>query len=285
MILFYGKLPIDFCGSIVIFLVVSSPIIRAMVKSFLESLVNKVLMYKWKLITMDTIKSQCKMILWSWYNSQKVYKMIYHLKNKWYLIGLKKDIFFVKGPDFLISDNDIVDKFYWLLVKKHCSSYVMGKWYIGGLKALELHTMNFSCPDDILIVNEHKQSTEVVLFDKKLLCKKYSMKGRNLFSSFYRQSERIKIANNVFYIANLELSLLESLYSPDVLSWGYCHDLIRKLVRKQWLHLRLEILAHIVALGKHHTSINRLYDIARSSNPQFAQDLLTVIKKHSFVMS
>jgi len=46
MILFYGKLPIDFCGSIVIFLVVSSPIIRAMVKSFLESLVNKVLMYK-----------------------------------------------------------------------------------------------------------------------------------------------------------------------------------------------------------------------------------------------
>ena len=68
----------------------------------------------------------------------------------------------------------IIDRFYWPLVKKHCREYLTSSRYIGGVKALELNLSSFDAPEELLIVNQSKQSTEVLMFDKQIVFKTYS---------------------------------------------------------------------------------------------------------------
>jgi hypothetical protein len=53
--------------------------------------------------------------------------------------------------------------------------------------------MIFSAPDEILLVCEDKQSSEIVMFDKKLLCKKYTAKQVSLFRQFYALAQKFRI--------------------------------------------------------------------------------------------
>jgi len=250
--------------------------------SQLLSFVKKVWPYKWKLVDMARLKKMWQNILWDAYTNAKLYKLLYHLKNKWHLMGLRKDIFFVKSPDLSFSEQDLIDKFYWSVLRKHTSQYSWTKSYIWWLKALELHVMNFSAPDDILIVTENKQSVEALFFDKKILCKKYTSQGSSLFSLFYGYAIPFKIGNNSFRIATLELALLETLYSPDVLSWGYKQDLIKRIVKKYHSSLRLDVFETILRAWKHQASTKRLYDISLGV-PSFSSSLLSLMKKYSFV--
>lgn len=76
--------------------------------------------------------------------------------------------------------------------------------------------MNYSIPEDILVVCDDKQSTEVVMCDHKVMCKRYTVDGQSLFSDFYRLSSKCKIGASVFRLATMELAMLESLYNPNV---------------------------------------------------------------------
>jgi hypothetical protein len=67
-----------------------------------------------------------------------------------------------------------LDRFYRSLVKKHCREFLSSPRYIGGVKALEFHLAAYDVPDDLLIVNQVKQSTEIVMYDKQIVFKTYS---------------------------------------------------------------------------------------------------------------
>jgi len=254
-------------------------------KSNFDITVKRILKHKNKLIWIDKIKEILKNIMDTDYSENKSYKMIYHLKNKWYLLNLKKSIFLVKNPEKEYEEQQLLEMFYRSIVKKHCKDFVNSKRYIGWLKALELNLTNFDIPEELLIVNENKQSTETIMFEKQILFKTYESDNKNLFSFFNNFTRKIYIWKNVFPIANIELSILEWLYNPSVLNKGYIEELIKKIIRKNKKTLNINVFEEFLKKNKHHSSINRLYKLAIPIDPEFWEKLKNIIKKYSYFIN
>jgi hypothetical protein len=211
--------------------------------------------------------------------------MIYYLKNRGYLQPLKKDIYFAKSPEAIYSDDQLLEMFYWNIVKQHCKNYLDSNWYLGGIKALELNISSFEPAEELLVVNMYKQSNEIIAFDKKIIFKKYYAEDKKLFSLFYKFTQKTYIKNNVFPIANLELALLESFYNTPLLSSGYVQELSKKILRKYKTNLNFNVWEKILLNNKHHSSINRIYKVAQSIDPVLAEEIKKIIKRYSYFIS
>ncbi len=248
-----------------------------------DTLVKKLIKYKGRLMDAQKVWSLLKSSLAEDFSVQKMYKMIYYLKIRWYLENLKKNIFFVKDPEHVYTKEEIVDLFYRTIVKKHCSDFLKGNRYIWWLKALELNLSSFDIPDELSIVNNYKQATEVVMFDKQIVFKTYAKnKTDNLFKFFWKLTKPIKIGKLTFPIAGLELAILESLYNPGMISHGYIDELVKKVVRKYHKTLDVKVWESILRKNKHNTSINRLYALTKTIDPELADKLKNLIKKYGY---
>lgn len=256
-----------------------------MTKWSFDIVVKNLLKHKNKLIWIDKIKEIIQKILDSDYSESKSYKLIYHLKNKWYLITLKKSIFLVKDPEKEYEDHQLIEMFYRAILKKHCKDFVDSKRYIWWTKALELNLTNFDSPEEILIVNENKQSNETLMFDKQIILKKYESDNQNLFNFFNKFTRKIYIGKNVFPVANIELSILESLYNPSVINQWYIQELVKKILRKNKKHLNIDIRAEVLKKNKHHSSINRLYKLSMWIDPTLSESIKNIIKKYSYFIN
>lgn len=256
-----------------------------MTKSIFDIVVKNLLKSKNKLIDIEKIKWIIKNILDEDYNESKSYKIIYQLKNRWYLLNLKKSIFYVKDPEKEYDENQLLESFYRSTLKKHCKDFTNGKRYIWWIKALELNLTNYDIPEEILIVNEHKQSNETIIFDKQIIFKIYESDKKTLFNYFNKYTKKIYIWKNVFPIANLELSILESLYNPSIINKWYIEETIKKVIRKNKKNINFDILENILKSNKHHTSINRLYKLCIWIDPEISEKIKNIIKKYSYFIN
>lgn len=248
-----------------------------------DNLVKKLIKYKGKLVDGDKVSSLLKSSLAEDFSIQKMYKVIYYLKIRGYLENLKKNIFFVKDPERDYAKDEIINLFYRTIVKKHCSDFLKGNRYIWGLKALELNLTSFDVPEELSIVNQHKQATEVVMFDKQIVFKTYAKnKTDNLFKFFRKLTKKVTIGKLNFPIAWLELAILESLYNPSMISQWYINELVKKVIRKHHKTLDIKVRESILRKNKHNTSINRLYMLTKSIDPVLADKLKGLIKKYGY---
>lgn len=251
-----------------------------------DSIVKKFGKMRHKIVSMDKLEqvlSACTDLSTS---DQKIYKLLYTLKNRWYLITLKKNLFFIKDSDETVSPDRILERHYRDQLRKHCKDYVQGHRYIGGLKALEFHMSAYDIPeDDILVVNEEKQATEIVLFDRKVVYKVYTHKHSSLYPVFKKFTTTVRLPHGSLPIAWLELALLETLYNPSSSSVWYVHGLIKKVLKKHKKTLNVAVFAKLLQANKHHTSINRLHSIAMELDQGLADQLWNLIKKYSYFIS
>lgn len=256
-----------------------------MKKNYFNIIVKNLLKYKNKLIEIEKIKWIISNIMDSDYSENKAYKMIYLLKNRWYLVNLKKSIFLAKDPEKQYDEQQLLDMFYRNILKRHCNDFIDWKRYVWWIKALELNLTNFDIPDDILIVNSDKQSTETIMFDKQASFKKYESDWKSLFNFFNKYTKKTYIWKNIFPIANLELSILESLYNPSIINKWYINETVKKVIRKNKKYLNLSILEEILKNNKHHTSINRLYKLTVGIDPELSEKIKNIIKKYSYFIN
>lgn len=253
-------------------------------ESYFNIVVKKLRKRKDKIIDVQKIKNIVHSILDENYNDKKAYKMIYLLKNKWYLVSIKKNILLVKLPTDSFSENDIIDLYYRDSVKSHCKESCATSRYIWWLKSLELNINNYSISEDIDIYNKEKNATEIALLTKKIIFKTYSQKKKNLRTTFAKHTHKIVFNGHILPIAKLELSLLESLHNPSILQKWYIKELIKQVLRKYKNKLDLTIFTSILQTGKHHASINRLYQLIKGIDEEAAKNIETIIKKYSFVL-
>ena len=248
-----------------------------------DNLVKKLIKYRGKLVDGEKISLLLKSSLAEDFSLQKMYKIVYYLKIRGYLENLKKNIFFVKDPDHTYTTEEIIDLFYRTIVKKHCTDFLKGNRYIWWLKALELNLSSFDIPDELSIVNQYKQATEVIMFEKQIVFKTYSKnKTDNLFKFFWKFTKKISIGKHIFPIAGLELAILESLYNPWMISQWYINELVKKVIRKYHTTLDITIWESILRKNKHNTSINRLYTLTKTIDPVLADTLKNLIKKYGY---
>ena len=219
------------------------------------------------------------------YSENKAYKIIHQLKNRWYLVNLKKSIFLVKDPDKEYSEDQLLESFYREILKKHCKDFTEWKRYIWWLKALELNLTNYDIPEEILVVNEKKQSNETIIFSKQIILKTYESDKKSLFNILNKITKKIYIWKNVFPIANTELAMLESLYNTSIINKWYVEEIIKKILRKQKKTLNYEVFEQVLRNNKHHSSINRLYRLSLWIDPEISEKLKNLIKKFSYFIN
>ena len=241
-------------------------------------IVKKLLKNKWKIITIE----QLKKIFQDLEADKTFYKKIFYLKNRWYLISIKKDLFFVKEPETEIDEEEVIEKFYWKILKQHLKENFWNKYFIGGIKALEIWNNNFDIPEKLIIINPYKRSTQTLLKEKKVFNTTYKIKNLDLdksFRYFKKQTTSIDIDGKKFNVANYELSLLESLYSPTMLEEKYVIELIKKNIRKNAKRINPEIFEYFLKVGKYGSACKKLYEISLWINPSFADKLKQILLK------
>ncbi len=249
-----------------------------------DIIVNYLSKFQGKSIDNEKIKDKLQNILDKEYTESKMYKMIYYLKIRGYLVNLKKNLFFVKNPADEPDEETLANKLYWTILNKHCKDFIEGKRYIGWLKALELISLNYSIPDEILLVNTKKQGTETILFEKKALLKTYQNKSKNLFSIFFKYTQQISIEKYKFNIAKPELAILETLYNTSPLQKAYGEELIKKWIKKNKKNFNFQVLETLLKESKHNSSINKLAQLAWAIDSELSEKIKNLIKRYGYVM-
>lgn len=253
-----------------------------MANKYFDIIVKSLMKHMGRLINISKVEHILKNVIDEDFASHKLYKLIYYLKNRGYLYNIKKNVFLVKRPEVEFTQQQLLDMFYWAIVKQHCTEFLRSNRYVGGIKALELNIVSFTIPDELLIVNNYKQANEVIMFSKQICFKRYGTSKENLFTFFYKFTKKVAIGKNVFFVADLELALLESLYNPGLIHVWYVTELVKRIMRERKDDLDLMVWEKILRKNKHHSSVNRLYKIAQSVDPVLADKIKSLIKKVSY---
>ncbi len=249
-----------------------------------DIIVNYLSKFQGKSISNEKIKEKLQSIMDSEYSESKMYKMIYYLKLRGHLINLKKNLFFVKKPEETLDEESLANKLYRSILHKHCKDFIEGKRYIWGLKALEISLLSYSIPDEILLVNAKKQSTETILLEKTALLKTYQNKNKNLFPLFFKATNTVKIENHSFSVAKPELAILETLYNTSPLQKAYGEELIKKRLKKNKKYFDFQLLENVLKESKHNSSINRLALLAASVDNELSEKIKNLIKRYGYLM-
>ena len=250
-----------------------------------QIVIEKIWKYRWKIITTEKIREIIEQIMWESYSTNRMYKIFYYLKSRWYIIDLKKNFYFVKLPEDEINEEDIVDRLYRTILNKQIKNLTKWRRYIWWLKALEIALGIFTIPDEILIVNENKQWIENLILEKKILFKTYSSKKKNLFPFFYKETEKITIEREKINVALPELAILETLFNTSAIQKNYWEDLIKKRIRKNRKTFNIDIIEKCLKENKHNSSINRLSELVNSIDQELSKKLKTYIKKYGYILN
>jgi len=247
----------------------------------INNYVKKLLKKKSKIINIDEIKNIFKSIDEQITNKQ-IYKQIYYLKNRWFLISIKKDLFFIKNTDDTIDVDDVIESYYWKILKKHLQQKYWQNYFISWIKALEIWNNNFSIPNNLIIVNPYKRSFEILLKERKLQNVNYCLKWLDIdksFKFFKKQTTKTYIDNKLFNIANYELSVIDSLYSLAGEDEKYTIELIKKNIRKNHKKINIKIFEYFLKYWKYGSSIKKLYEISLWIRPDFADKIHKILKR------
>ena len=255
-------------------------------KSFIDDLIQILRKQKKKIISSVDPKNFIYMSFWENTSINKIYKITFQLRNRWFLYLLRKDLFYITNPEKPFVAEEIEEQYYRKLLKNHCNN-VCKQRYVWGLTALEVHLYGngVTIPEAIVIINKEKWAVETLAFWKKILFKKYEAKWKNIFSQVVKLTDEVSMLNcrNIL-VANLELSILECLYNFDTTNRWYIEACIKKAINKNGKSLNLQNIEKIIKLGKHNTSLNRLYLLIKPVYPSLAGEIKKLIKKYGFVL-
>ncbi|MFA7284264.1 MAG: hypothetical protein WC004_00380 [Candidatus Absconditabacterales bacterium] len=243
-----------------------------------------------KIVYGDEIQSLQKELLGHSFNMNKFYKLIYTLKNKGYLLELKNGTYIVSYPEAQASEQEErKESYYWLLlheaIKKHCSS----NYCISGAKGLEIYLNNYELPEIIEISNTKLTKKEIVLNKHEVHIKAYdelsSPANKKIRSTIKSKRTKVTIGGKSFFVAPLGFCMLETMHYTSKMHNGYETELVRKILKKYKNKIDLPLIATILKSGKHHTSVNRLYNISKGVDEKTSQELFELIKRSSFRIS
>ena len=252
----------------------------------IENLIQNLQKQKKKIISSDNLKNFIYLSFWESTSTNKIYKITFQLRNRWYLFWLRKDLFYITNPEKPITTEEIEEQLYRKILKDHCN-WTCKQRYVWWLTALEihLHWNGVTIPETVMITNKEKQSIETVVFEKQIAFKKFETKWKNLISQLIKQTNEVNMPNcKNLIIANLELSILECLYNFDTTNKWYIEECIKKAIKKNGKILNLQNLETIIKLWKHNTSLNRLHSLTKLTYPSLSEEIKKLIKKYGFIL-
>ena len=212
----------------------------------------------------------------------KVNKTVYRLKSQWIIISLKAWVYIVPNKeDEKLNLIDLLEKYYFKLLKKYITFYVWNNYFISWRKSLEIHMKNFELPNKIFITTRNLNK-KIIIWNLEIIFKTVSWKihwvKTNLYSSLSEFVITKKIEGFEFKISNLELSLIESALVNDTELWIPV-ELLSKTIKKYSSIFDREVFYNIWKF-KFSMSFNRLKEIAKPIDKWLYKVFLDIIKKN-----
>jgi len=215
-------------------------------------------------------------------NNNKINKIIYKLKASNIIITLKAGVYIIpKQEDLELNKLDLIEKYYFKLLKKYITYYLWNDYYISWIKSLEIHNKNYSVSDKIYIINRNLNK-KIFFWNYQIIFKtiswKLNNKKINLFNKFKIYTVKKNIEWYEFKISCLELSLLESTLISDSEFW-FDLWLINKTIKKYHKFFNKEKFYDIWRY-KYIMSFNRLKELSKPIDLNLYNLFLDIIKKN-----
>ena len=215
----------------------------------------------------------------------KVNKSIYRLRAQWVIVSIKAWVYIIPDEeDLRMNSVDLMEKYYFKLIKKIITKEVSNNYYISGVQSLQYHLKNYEIPDRIYVINRSIQK-KVCIWKKEIIFKtisgnKYDGKNKkiNLYNIFSKYTQSKEIDWVIIRCSQLELSLLESSLVSDT-EQGIEIWLLTKAIKKYSTVFSKELLYEVWKY-KYIMSFNRLKEISKTIDPQFSELCLDIIKKN-----
>ncbi len=226
-----------------------------------NKIVNKLCKMEWKILNLIEIWRIFDPDFWikNKFKVKSIYKIIYRLKANNIIIPIKNSLYFINNKK-TYRDIDIIDKYYWSILKKIIWENAWQDYFIWWNKALELLLKDYSLQNKVIVYTKDVQKNisisenHFVLF--KTIKSWWKTQNKNIFSKFLPYTKKINIDGIIFRISQEELSLLDSLIIRNN-EEKIDNYLINRFIKKFSKFLSRESLWKLVSL-KYITSINRL---------------------------
>ena len=242
-----------------------------------DKIVKKLLKKRWNILLLEDIfdildpDKQEK-------NKKALYKIIYRLKSEKMILTLRNSIYLIPDEDDLkLNEIDLVEKYYFKLVKKYITSEVWSEYFISWKKALEINLKDFSVPNNLVVITRNTEK-KVKIQDKIITFKKVWNKNANLYSKFSKYINRVSIFWTEFKISNIELSLVETALVSDNIEWVEI-SLLSKAIKKYSRVFKTDTFYEIAKV-KYIMSFNRLKEISKNIDKKTYELFLDVIKQN-----
>lgn len=242
-----------------------------------DKIVNKLLKKRWKIIFKEDIYEMIDPEKKPQYEGD-VTKMVYKLKSQKYMKNLRNGVYLIpEKEDEEMNDIDILEKYYFQLLKKYIKQYVGNDYFISWKKALEFHMKDFWVPEKIFVINRGLNK-KVVLWNYEIVFKTVKNSQKNLFQAFFSQTKVLEISGFSFRISCLELALVEACMVSDTQE-GIDVGLITKVMKKYAKFFDTEIF-YMIGKYKYIMAFNRLKELSKSWYPHLYNIFLDIIKQN-----
>lgn len=242
-----------------------------------DKIVNKLLKKWWKIIfkndIFEIIDPELKDIYLDDLN-----KIIYKLKSQEIIISIRNWVYLIPTKDDKnLNEIDLIEKYYYSLLKKYIQENVWSDYYISWKKSLEIHLKNYSIPETIYIVNR-KIDKKVMIWNYKIIFKTVKNTKKNLYASLSKMVLWVNFNEIDFKISNLELSLIENALITDSLEWIDINTLT-KTIKKYSKYFNYDNFYTIWEL-KFVMAFNRLKELSKPIDKKLYELFLDIIKKN-----
>lgn len=244
-----------------------------------DKIVKKMLRKSWKVILKEEIFEIIDPEKKPEYQV-KIDKIIYKLKSQKIILSLKNWVYLVPSLDDLkLNEIDLIEKYYYQLLKKYIISNCSNEYFISWKKALEINSKNYTVPEKIFIVNR-KIDKKIIFWSYQIIFK--TIKGNidwkkiNLYSRLSKMVVNFKIDDLNFKTSCLELSLVESALITDNNEWIDL-NLLNKTIKKYHKVFDKQKFYDIWKL-KFIMSFNRLKELSKNIDRDLYDVFLDVIK-------
>jgi len=210
----------------------------------------------------------------------RVDKIIYRLKAENIIIGVKSWVYIVPSPyDISLNKVDLIDKYYFALLKKYIIFYVWNTYYISGQKSLEFHLKDYSVSEKIFIVNRNL-SKKIKIWSYEIIFKTISWKADRKKINLYSKMQEFVVLKSIeeldFKVSCLELSLVESALVWNSNIWLDFSILNKTIKKYSWVFDRK--IFYKIWKYKFIMSFNRLKEIAKNIDKDLYEIFLDIIK-------
>lgn len=246
-----------------------------------DKIVNKMLKKWWNLFFKDDIFEIFDPEKKPEYITQ-VNKIIYRLKSEKVIISIRNWVYLVpEKNDADLTEIDLIEKYYFKLLKKYLSENCSSDYYISWKKSLEFHLKNYGVPEKIFIVNRNIEK-KIFIWNYEVVFKKVqwnvNWKKVNFYSRLSKMTKTLNIEWINFKVSNLELALVENALVSDTFEWVDV-NFLNKTIKKYSKYFAKENFYYIWEL-KFIMAFNRLKELSKNIDKDLYEVFLDIIKKN-----